>query len=435
MSELSIKGFVTNRDKWSNEIVNNTGVVATFGELSADSKTFAKEVGMYGRSNSPLGIATFHCRDGSTKVPLPNAQRSIIEAVIDWVYAQARRPVLLTPNEYIYSFNLEFNNRQITDIEFGELETDGTDTLPWFVAFTYNGVDYIKMWFGDQWFADQYDEHEIVVCPALANVDDFWLPASVVKQKLELNDLVEHSRRVQELRGGFPPTSVETEMFLYYDPQNLLNTAKTYWTLLGYGPDSTNIDYRKDALVDYILSNSTHSREEWMTILPDLFKRSEFYIMPQWDLIAIETTQTNDRGVYSAISNLRLSMSRLKAIAADYDPAHVGYFAETWPHHYKPLSIYSIANVETKGRKYSLFEWYKDYIPVKSSTSLEWNFMEPNTQEWASLIAELLYLAEIHTKYRRIPRKYSKVVRNGFTFIVGSHKGLKFLVYARMNNF
>ena len=128
-------------------------------------------------------------------------------------------------------------------------------------------------------------------------------------------------------------------------------------------------------------------------------------------------------------------MSRLKAIAADYDPGHVGYFAETWPHHYKPLSIYSIANVETKGRKYSLFEWYKDYIPVKSSTSLEWNFMEPNTQEWASMIAELLYLAEVHTKYRRIPRKYSKVIRNVFTFIVGSHKGLKFLVYARMNNF
>lgn len=149
------------------------------------------------------------------------------------------------------------------------------DTLPWFVAFTYNGTDYVKMWFGDQWFSDQYDEHEIVVLPALPNVDDFWLAGNVVKQKLELNDLVEHSRRVQELRGGFPPTIVETEMFLYYDPQNPRHTEKTYWTTLGYGPDSNNIDYRKDALVEYILTNSTHSREEWMTILPDLFRRSE----------------------------------------------------------------------------------------------------------------------------------------------------------------
>lgn len=435
MSELSIKGFVTNRDKWSNQIVDNTGVVATFGELSADSKTYAKEVGMYGRSNSPLGIATFHCRDGSTKVPLPDLQRGVIEEVIDWVYAQARRPVLLTHNEYIYSFNLAFNNRKITDIEFGELESDGTDTLPWFVGFMYNETDYIKMWFGDQWFSEQYDEYEIVVLPALPNVDDFWLAGNIVKQKLDLNDLVEHSRRVQELRGGFPPTIVETEMFLYYDPQNPLHTEKTYWTILGYGPDSNNIDYRHDALVDYVLSHSTHSREEWMTIIPDLFRRSEFYIMPQWDLVAIETTETGGRGIYSAISNLRLSMSRLKAIAADYDPVHVGYYAETWPHHYKPLSIYSIAHVETRSRRYSLFEWYRDYIPVASSTSPDWNRMEPPTQEWASMIAELLYLAEIHTKYKRVPRKYSKVTRNGFTFIVGSHKGLKFLVYARMNNF
>ena len=40
---LIVKGFVGNATKVSNGFVDGKGAIATFGELSPDSKTFAKE--------------------------------------------------------------------------------------------------------------------------------------------------------------------------------------------------------------------------------------------------------------------------------------------------------------------------------------------------------------------------------------------------------
>jgi hypothetical protein len=434
MMSLVVKGFIANATKVNNNFSGGKGIISTYGELSPDSKTFAKELGFYPKSNTPLVPITFTCKDeNNVKQVLPNEHIALIHDVAAWLYAQGKLIPVPTLNELIYKFNIAFSARHVTDVEFGEMTADTVDNLPMFVAFMFN-ADYIQFWFGDEWFNAQYDDYEHVYLPALDPVDDFWLAGSIVAQKLKLNDLVKHDERVQELRDGYPPTVVRTTMYEYFDPQNPLHIEKTYWTVLIYGPAGDNIDAIQDGLADYVLDHSTHTREEWITIIPDLFKRSEFYIVPQWDNIAIETTMTNDRGIYSAVSTTKKAIGRLVTIASEYSQMHVTNYAQTWPHHYKPVSIYSIANVETRGNKYSITDWYPDYIPV-SSTSLDWNRMQPLTQEWAMMLSELLYLAETLTKYKAIPRKFSKVKRNGMTYVVGIHNRLKFLVYAKMNGF
>ena len=432
---LTVKGFVGNATKVNNGFVNGKGAIATFGELSPDSKTFAKELGYYPKENSPLFLVTFTCQnENGIKQSLPDSHNAITRDVYEWIYSQSRMSPALTLYELTYKFNQAFANRPITEVEFGEMAGDGTDNLPWFIWFVYNGTDAIKLWFGDEWFSAQYDDFEIEVLPALEPTDDFWLAGNIVAQRLKLNDLIKHAERVQEIRDGYPPTVVRTEKYTYYDPRDRTHTEDTYFTAIIYGPAGDNIDHIQDAFVDYVLAHSVHSREEWITIIPDLFRRSEFYIVPMWDKLAIETTQTGGRGIYSAVSNVKTSVTRLTTLATDYNAQWVATGAETWAHHYKPLSIYSIANAETRDSKFSISDWYPKYIPVPS-TSPDFNRMDTVTQEWSLMMADLLYHAEQQTKWTAVPRKYSKVVRGGKVYIVGIHNRLKFLVYAKMNGF
>lgn len=435
MSSLTVKGFVGNAAKVNNAFDAGRGIVAMFGELSPDSKTFAKELGYYPKANSPLFTVTFTCHDeNDVKVVLPDEHNALIREVYEWVYAQGRLNPAPTLYELIYKFNMEFNGRQITEIDFGELAGDGEVTLPWYVGFVYKGTDYVKMWFGDEWFAAQYDDFEIEVLPHLEPVDDFWLNGAIVAQRLKKNDLVWRDARVQEIRDGFPPTVVITEKYTYYDPLNAAHTEDVYITAIIYGPAGNNIDHIQDAFVDHFLNNSIHTREEWIKILPDLFRRSEFYIVPMWDNIAIETTETNGRGIYSAVTNVKQSVGRMVSLAAEYDSQWVANRTETWVHPYKPLGLYSIANAETRQEKYSIRDWYPKYIPVPA-TSPDFNRMPIDTQKWSNMIFDLLYYAEQHTKWATVPRKYSKVTRNGKVYLVGIHNRLKFLVYAKMNGF
>jgi hypothetical protein len=69
------------------------------------------------------------------------------------------------------------------------------------------------------------------------------------------------------------------------------------------------------------------------------------------------------------------------------------------------------------------------------ATSPDFNRMPIDTQKWSNMIFDLLYYAEQHTKWAAVPRKYSKVTRNGKVYLVGIHNRLKFLVYAKMNGF
>ena len=135
MSSLTVKGFVGNAAKVNNAFDAGRGIVAMFGELSPDSKTFAKELGYYPKANSPLFTVTFTCHDeNDVRVALPDEHNALIREVYEWVYAQGRLNPAPTLYELIYKFNLAFNGRQITEIDFGELAGDGEVTLPWYVG-------------------------------------------------------------------------------------------------------------------------------------------------------------------------------------------------------------------------------------------------------------------------------------------------------------
>ena len=97
------------------------------------------------------------------------------------------------------------------------------------------------------------------------------------------------------------------------------------------------------------------------------------------------------------------------------------------------MAIYSIANPDTRDKKYSIKDWYPDYIPV-TTASLEFNRMSDMTQDWVYLLHDALKAAEFYTKLNSTPRKLSLVKRNDKVYVCFTHKQIKFMIYAKIND-
>ena len=432
---LTVKGFVTNQSKVNNTVTNGKGEVALFGELSPNSKTFARELGYYTVPNTDYGIVTFTSKDeNNNTVELPDTLISIINETIKWTWLLSTQVVPTTYAEFIYKFKNAFGARGVTDLSIGEIKSDGDSTLPDFIEFTYAGDNEVKLWFTDEAFANQYDDFELQIITPLRNIDDFWLSFNELKLKLEnSNNPYSISLAIKEARDAYPFTDISTEVVTFTNPTNQNETIQTYWLALIYGAAGSNPDIIREKIIEHVLSISKYSRDAWARIMPGLFKQNEFYIVPEWNNIAIETTAVANKGVNSIITNATKGITKLTKIASDYPSFHISNFCDIWSTAYKPLAIYSIAHPDTRDKKYSIKDWYKDYLPV-TTASYEFNRMSDITQDWVFTLYAALKAAEFYTNRRSLPRQFSLVERNGKLFVCFTHNQNKFMIYAKIND-
>ena len=123
------------------------------------------------------------------------------------------------------------------------------------------GENEIRVWFVDDSFNEQYDEFEIVVVPPFDNLDDFFKTGTEVENLLKSFDDAARFQRMQNAKDGHPETIIRSQPYNYIDPYNASHKVASNWGLLIYGPAGNNIDAINDALVDFILANSTHTRD------------------------------------------------------------------------------------------------------------------------------------------------------------------------------
>jgi hypothetical protein len=197
--------------------------------------------------------------------------------------------------------------------------------------------------------------------------------------------------------------------------------------VLIYGAAGDNIDAIKDALVAYILANSTQTREQWTVILPDIFKRTEFVLIPRWDLYAIPNL-TVQAGIHSPVSTLGEALAKAVAvIGSGYPSAHINSHAQLLGHPYKSLHMLAVGGPENRDNKWKITDVFADYIAV-ASTSLDFNRMSNATKGWALMLADLLLAAEVAEEFSSVPIGMSKTIRNGILYVVKSYQNIHFLM-------
>lgn len=429
------KSFMTNT-----AFANNTpGVVAKLGELSPEGYTFSREKGYYSdKTKAPnLVLTTFISKEGDTSIQMPALIADQTLDVCNYIYNQTLGGQTdILPGVLLENLLTNFSGKA-GEFECGNMVSDGVYTLPEWVSWkcltdAAHADNFIKVWFVDASFKQQYDEYEIYVIPPFDTLNNFFKPGSEVEVLVGQLASSETMERIQAAKQGYPETVIRTNSYDYIDPLNAAHTVKTDWSVLIYGAAGDNVDSIKDALMGYILANGRdHTRAEWTKIFPDIFKRTEFIMLPLWDQYAIPNREIAT-GIYSPQVKLATVIDKMKQYATQYPESHIDTHLTMMGHPYRSLAMLCIGSPDNRDAQYELTDVFPDLIAV-ASTSVDFNRMSQLTQDWAEMIAAMIYTAESMSNFTSIPQGMQKVTRDGILYLAKGYKNINYLIVAKSN--
>lgn len=426
------KGFVTNK-----ALINNAaGQTALFGELSTLSQTYAREKGLYNSSvSTSLSLVSFtnvvNGEVASVSQELVDHIITISKAVYDYaaneggeIFADELKSHLLNTNAAGSAYNC------------GQIINNGALWVPEWISWTATNVGDeattdIKIWLSDSAFQNQYDGYEIVVVPPTDTLNTFFGTAVQVTAMLSAYTDSQKMSRIQAAQGGYPYTIIRSETFEWVNPLNNADKKKATWTTLIYGRAGDHLDAVKDAIIAHTLANSTHVESEWKTLIPDLFRRTEFIMIPLWDQYAIPE-RTVQAGIYSPQANLKRVTALVKTIASSYSPTHVDDYLSLMSHPYKSLQIATIGGPDNRDSKYELIDEFPDIVCVGTGSN-DFARMSQNTKTWLMSFANLLLAAETMTEYSARPTGINRVKRGDLVYASISYNNIHYLVLAKSN--
>lgn len=448
----SLKGFVA----YGAMSDNVPEEVALLGELSLRSGTYAKDRALYATtagtapSSTAVNLSVFSSKqsDGSDAA-IPVDYTTTLLAIGKWIYEQSLSGQFSSDNNAFLQALLSEFSGQIKDVVVGSMLQQGTQWMPESITFhftsasadqpSYTSITRVKLWFSDHSFATQYDEYLIEFVTPLPDgspLDDFFKPSSQVATEVESVTLPDLMQQVQTVIGNDPPTMVKTLNFDYHDPNDASYTHPTNWTFIIYGQAGNNIDAIKARLIEYILANSTHSREDWAKIFPDIFTSTEYIITPLWNQYAIPN-ETVDMGVYSPT----VSVARAQQIAPSvfvgtkYTQDHINANMSVMGVPYKSLGMIVCGGPDNRDGITQFEHQWPDYIAVPTS-SLDFDRMSPDTQSFVSLLYQLLKIAEDMTEFSDIPINFTRLKRTNpsgvdVLYVVATYQDIQYLVVAK----
>lgn len=412
---LTIKGFVENSSLANNE----ESAIATFGELSTFSRTFAKDIGIYTDQVAPaLTLNVFSHKLSNVKngvVLLDHVKR--ILTVVKAVYDKASSIDANTPRaDYIADLTHDLH-AQADAISVGRFVTLGALTVPEWISFKMSIADdnAVKIWLSNLAFERDWDEYEITVVPPLANVDTLFRPLAEIRASLSARTITEQMDQVRTLRGKHPETDLVAETVTYVNPQDNTVTYPITWYLLIYGPQGSNSEAIKRAIIDYIMANSREPESSWKTILPFLFKNTVMYILPRWEKLAIPNRQATV-GIYSPITSLTEDLTYIKTSLAHLTTRFVEENAQVTHHKWRSITLLTCGGQDNAQDKFKLTDYIPDYIG-EATSSLDFARMSAASREWTVAIEEMLIIAEAIDSAGALPLHTRRVTVGSVDYI------------------
>ncbi len=411
---------------------NATNVVAPLGELSTNALTYSQEKtkGHYtDPSKGEVTFVSFDCRDEDNELqPVPQTYQTSILTITNWLHSKALlNQIPTSPGTLVQNITNEYG-AVIEDVQVGSIITSGSIRLPSWVSWSISAEpdgNRVKVWFSNSAFIAEYDQFTIVVVPPVDVLDSLFSPSTTVQQLINDRDTSELMNLIATARGNSPYTYLQTYI---YDRVSIVSPSviPTDWTVLIYGIAGNNLDVIRQSLIDYILSNSAYTRDDWKVILPSLFTATEFILTPFWDKISISNL-TEAAGLYKPTISVPDIQNYALATAPEYPSAHVLLNVRVSYSTYKSLAFASVGGTENLDGITTLDEKFPDYIAVPTS-SPDFNRMDPDTQEWVTLLMVLLQAAESLTPSSDVPPTVGRVTRGDNLFASGSYGGTQYLV-------
>lgn len=457
-----LKGFLS-----CDQLANNTvNLIAPFGELSTYSETYSTDRGIYeggggefpevtlttflSGTTTPLDPSNTEADTGNTNFMTPSEPENVFTSVAinigTFFYSQVVTNSLPSDASTIISNLLAEFPSDISTVTLGPIDENvqGTSSMPEWISYIQitagaTTPNYVRLWFSDSAFRQQYDQYTIRVVPPLANLDDFFqTPSSKVIAEIQTITIENLMTQAQAIANFQPYTLITSYNFPYLNPANPIesnpaNLTPVPWTVLVYGYAGNNIDSIKQALIDYILANSTHNQSQWAAIFPDLFDTTEFIITPMWDQYAVPN-MTLEAGVYSPIvnSSSAQAIAGQTAVGPNYTQIYVNQYADIVSSAYKSMAFISVGSPSNRNGMNKLINVFPDYMAVNTA-SPDFNRMQIATQQWIILLNKLFMVAETMTQYTDVPPGITRLIRGTMIYAVANYNDIDYLVVSKQS--
>jgi len=426
------KGFVS-----IDSLANNTnGIVAPVGELSAYSMTYSKDIKSYPSTVNSLSVYGFSSKSnisGVMSAPILVVDAALLIAT--WTHIrQQSLTELEVNNEFAAALLAEFSST-CENITHGVMvhSSDGK-WYPEYISWkskNYTDQDNQNIiWFSDNSFKEQYDEYEIVVIPPIVSLDSFFTNYSAAVALVNSRTYVSAMEVTQTARNGYPETILTAEQYDFINPVNATVKAPTNWTILIYGRAGNDSDLIKAAIVEYILTHTERTEEDWKVIFPDIFKSTEFLIWPRWHNYAV-VNMVLQSGIYSPVVSLKKELDYIKAKLTGYSSTHVDNHLQAMGFPYKSICLLSIGSFENRNDKFKITDIYPDIINV-SNMSLDFNRMYVDTKTILEHLAYMVYTAETMTEITELMSGYRKIERDGILYVSTLFNNVRYLVASKL---
>lgn len=419
-----VKGFAT-----INSQTNNApNVVATLGELSGFSRTFAKDPKYYRNNRFPeVGLSVFSVKDDDgNDLTVNEAQSEHALEIISWAAAEAKAGRFTLESSTFHDAVTADQAQIAAQLEFGDMMGDENVVLPEYMQWSYMGLIF-KIWFSDYHFQIQYDDFEHEVVQPIEHINDFQRPYSEIHEEI-ITDSNEMLRRANAVNAKYPYTALVPVDVEWID-RSTGNSHFITWLVAVYGPNGNNPVNWEEALRRHILSNSDFNETEWNDVMPELFKPTEFIIIPSWDMLSVPETMAVE-GIYNPTLRYRDMIAKALRFTHRYELEHIEEHLTHSAHIYKSLGFLAIGNDGNRDGVYSLEQKFPGYN-LLNSTELDFNRIDPHTQEWMKLIHRMLITAEIQVDETILPVGLTRLRRNGVIFTVANYDQVNYLIVTK----
>lgn len=420
----------------SDLIINGSN--SPIGEMTNNTKSYAKEPDFYFEKGVPVGLWGFRGVSATSKYEkIPDAFVKPVIDMINWLYTQATDNKTTNSSQACLQL-LKANyvtNWTWTDVNV--MVTNNAIWLPSSISFTLKVGDVtndFKIWFANEYFAVEFPYREIyVIHPVpIANIDA--LADQNFKQVLQLiqaQTTAKIEERVDTLLGkDYPPYSARiVYSFAIYDLVNTPNKNTGDWTVIYYGNPNDAEEETYEQIKNCILSNSKYDETKWAEVIPDLFNPLEFAVVPYWDKIGIQNETvtgstlspifTYDGGTdlptkYGALWDATAIIKSLQIVPSLYKSAHMAFIGK--PTNHNDLDL--------------ITEIFPDYQLIPSTDS-QAGMMSKATATFIFDLEGMLAAAEVVTPDGMPPTGIQRVMRNGKLYVTRRTSGVKLTMITR----
>jgi len=414
---------------------NNTwGTVSPIGEISELSRTFCKEKGIFSKDDAPgIELISLHVRkNDGTLAPLPDALADRLIDMMKWIYDEATTGDLGSSSVAIAQHITQEYGSVIDTLTVGAPSSNGNIVLPSSIGFSFLDIltnNSVKVWFSDTHIQNEYPEYEFEIITPVNSLDVLFQDKATIENALAAFTRAMLTAKINEIQGQYLFTHIFTDTYKDIISAGANGFLLTDWTIIGYGPQTTNPDLRKQALIEYVLDNSSYDEEDWTERFPELFISTECVIVPHWDINSIPNAELSS-SLYSSIFLPNMGLDYLDALGLTYGSAHIETTYRMVPSTYKGLGFSTVLNPRNVDGEIVFNAKFSDYLPISPQQS-DFGHMSQKTQRFVNLLNNMLPIAETMTPISGVPTGMARIKRDEWTYLGASIDGVLYLVVPR----